>query len=210
MYISINLFQILFVDLKTRQSYFSQNSWLISSIQRNDFKKRVWRDSMIMSTFMLFINDIIDESIVDWKSSFFISNWTISILRINRLFSKNIIQRMIIILLCKKLRHCIFSKLQTCMRMSKCYLIFFLNDNIQVNMISILTNRCLNDNALVIFKTKKKKLLLNNKRKIQKNLNKMIERMSYFRKRLFSKFQTCMKMSKCYLIFFWMIILKLT
>ena len=49
---------------------------------------------------------------------------------------------------------------------------------------SILTNRYFNDNAFVIFKTKKKKLLLNNKRKIQKSLNKMIERMSYFRERL--------------------------
>ena len=35
-----------------------------------------------------------------------------------------------------------------------------------------------------VVKTKKKKLLLNNKRKIQKSLSKMIERMSYFRKRL--------------------------
>ena len=59
-----------------------------------------------------------------------------------------------------------------------------LNGSTQASMIPTLTGRCLSGNALVAFRTEREELLLNNKRKIQKSLGKMIERMPYFRGRL--------------------------
>ena len=59
-----------------------------------------------------------------------------------------------------------------------------LNDNIQASMIPILTGRCLSGNALTAFRVEREEWVLDNKRKIQKSLGKMMDRMPCFRGRL--------------------------
>lgn len=59
-----------------------------------------------------------------------------------------------------------------------------LNGSTQASLIPILTGRCLSGNALTAFKTEREELLLENKRKIQNSLGKMMERMPCFRGRL--------------------------